>query len=390
MAGGGGGAVGMRLNIMTALYLPILGYAMSTFDLNPDALVIKSDNLSAYAVAENKLLSVGEEFAAHIMYELVPTEAQQSVTEEGEEKAAESHAKGAFEPDVVIDYSVSPEGMVYDTVRKEIVFNTADVFDGEPESIRQKTVFYKLKIIGKSAAGLDYYREVENSFEVFKPYVDVQSNAAPRLLAGCENSLKFNVPGVDVNTLVLRDRSTGKEVEGGTITWTPKGDTTVISVSRKVGEELKFIDNKGFKITPPPPPSVFIRSAADRAKALGPQDMVTLLDDFELVIKPDQNFLVEYPNDARYTFNEMRISVSRPGLAPQEGTVPASQLNQDRAGRSRGEIIYSFNLIDALGGVPRGTGMSIVIDGVQRINYQGSRFNIDPTSIPTQFSYRAQ
>ena len=67
MSGGGSGAVGMRLNIMTALYLPILGYAMSTFDLNPDALVLNSENLYKFTLPSNgkeiefKLLTHGDE-----------------------------------------------------------------------------------------------------------------------------------------------------------------------------------------------------------------------------------------------------------------------------------------------------------------------------------------
>lgn len=394
MGGGGGGAVGMRLNIMTALYLPVLGYAMSTFDLNPDALVISSSNLEAYAVSENNFLSVGEEFRASIMYELKPTEAQEiaaNAAVEGEGKKKDTHAKGVFTPDVVIDQQSSPAGMVYDTLAKQIVFDTQSVFDGEPQDVRTKVVTFRAKIIGKSAAGLDYYREIENQFEVFKPYVDVQSNAAPRLLAGCENSLKFSVPGIDVNSLVLNDKSSGLTVNGGTITWSPKGDTTTISISRRIGDQTKFVDVKGFKVTPPPPPSVFVRSASDRSKILTPQDVVTLLDDFELVVKPDPNFLTEFPKDSKYSVGKIRISISRAGLAPQEGEVSGNTLKLDSRGTARGEYIFAFNLIDALGGqVPRGQGVSFIIEDLSRINFQNARFKVDPTSVPSQFAFRAQ
>jgi hypothetical protein len=400
MGGGGGGAVGMRLNIMTALYLPILGYAMSTFDLDASALVISSSNLEAYAVPQQRTVALGQEFTASIMYELKPTEAQLEAANApdpnnpGAPKKEEK--KEIFSPKVEIDYSVSPKELYYDSVRKQIVFNTAKVFEGEKDpNVRQKTVTFKARIIGAAASGLAYYREVTESFNVFKPYVDVQSNAAPRLLAGCENSLKFNVPGIEVSELVLRDKSTGKQVSGGTITWTPTGDTTVISVFRQSKSgELGLIDNKGFKVTPPPPPSVFVRLTSDRSKPLLPSDQVDLRDDFELVIKPDPTFLVEFPKDAGYRPGGMRVTIARPGLSPQEGYLDANYMREGRDvknGKARGEEIYTFSIYDALdGATPKGSGVSFILEKVSRVNYENRSFDLDPTSVNMQFSFRGK
>lgn len=398
MAGGGGGAVGMRLNIMTALYLPILGYAMSTFDLDASALVISSSNLEAYAVPAQRTVALGQEFSASIMYELKPTEAQADAADAqtGEKKNAPQEKKELFAPKVEIDYSVSPKSMVYDSVRKAIVFNTADAFADEKDpTVRSKTITFKARIIGAAASGLAYYREVTETFNVFKPYVDVQSNAAPRLLAGCENSLKFSVPGIDVSELVLKDKSTGKQVSGGTITWTPTGDTTLISVMRQQKDgELSLVDTKGFKVTPPPPPAVFVRLAADRSKPLMPSDQVDLREDYELVIRPDQNFLVEFPKDANYRPGGLRVTIARPGLSPQEGYLDGQYMYEGRdvkLGKSRGEEIYVFSIYDALdGATPKGAGVSFILEKLSRVNYENRSFELDPTSISMQFSFRSK
>lgn len=401
MGGGGGGAVGMRLNIMTALYLPVLGYAMSTFDLDASALVISSNNLEAYAVPVQRTVALGQDFTASIMYELKPTEAQAEATPGGEpaadaDKGKKKEEKEIFAPDVEIVASESPDGMIYDKKKKQIIFNTSKVFDGERDpNVRSKEVKFKARIVGAAASGLAYFREVEERFTVFKPYVDVQSNAAPRLLAGCENSLKFNVPGIDINELVLKDKSTGKTVNGGTITWTPTGDTTVISVFRQEkGGEPRIIDNKGFKVTPPPPPQVFIRLSTDRTSPLLPSDAVDLKDDFELVVRPDQNFLTEFPKDATYKVGGMRLTIARPGLSPQEGYLDSDYMNEGKEiklGKSRGEEIYTFSIYDALdGATPRGAGVSFILEKLSRVNYEGRAFELDQTSISSQFSFRSK
>lgn len=396
MAGGGGGAVGMRLNIMTALYLPILGYAMSTFDLNPDALVLSGDNLQAYAVPTERSVPVGQQFTADIMYQIKPTEAQLAAMAEEAAKTGgkddKSHKKGIFEPDVIIDESVSPQGMYYDSVKKMIVFNTADIFKGEKEDVRQKEVTFKAKIVGKSAAGQSYYREVEEKFSVFKPVVEVQSNAVPRLLAECENSLRFNVPGIDPNTLVLTDKSTGMVIEGNSITWSPRGDTTTITVSRKVGDESQFIDTKGFKITPPPFPQVYMQQV-DRSNSktiLNPSSKVSLRDDFVLVIKPDPQFLSDFPQDARYVPGGMKVSIARQGLAPQQGELSGNQLGskQDKNAIANGEYAYRFNLADAMRSRPNGAAINLILTGLARVNYQNKRIELPDNTYPQQFSFQ--
>jgi len=154
MAGGGGGAVAMRLNIMTALYLPILGYAMSTFDVNPDALVVKSDNLQAYAISQQNTVPVGDTFQASIMYELRPTDEQQDaisdIKGEGSAKKEKSGVK-MFEPEVIIDEGSSPEGMYYDTVEKRIIFNTNNIDFAPGEN--QKRLNYKATVNALTLGG---------------------------------------------------------------------------------------------------------------------------------------------------------------------------------------------------------------------------------------------
>ena len=181
MSGGGGGAVGMRLNIMTALYLPILGYAMSTFDLNPDALVLNSENLEAYAIAKNRTIALGDRFEASIYYELKPTDDQLSALQavEGELKKEEDHnAKMMFKPHVQIDEKNSVPGIYFDTLASKFFLDT-DKLRAQMGSEMTKTFKFKANITATTVGGKGFEKDVEETFTVFKPYVEVQSNAVP-------------------------------------------------------------------------------------------------------------------------------------------------------------------------------------------------------------------
>lgn len=393
MAGGGGGAVAMRLNIMTALYLPILGYAMSTFDVNPDALVVKSDNLQAYAISQQNTVPVGDTFQASIMYELRPTEEQQDaisdIKGEGGESAEKESGVKMFEPEVIIDEGSSPDGMYYDTVEKRIVFNTSNI-DFAPNE-NQKTINYKATVNALTLGGEGFIKEVENSFTVFRPVVRVQSNAAPQLLSNCRNSLNFDVTGVDANNIVLSDRASGRTVNGSSITWSPPGDTTVISVSyKKPDGSLANIDNLGFRISRPPAPIVGLRMN-DNREFMTIQDQGDWYAELFLVVQPDENFAKDYPDDANYEVGELFVRTTQIGLAPQEATVNAPKMRrmlaEDRKIQNS-EIVYMLDFYEIYGNLPTGTSLFIGVNELNRINYEGQRIPVDRDRYKSTMSIR--
>lgn len=393
MGGGGGGVLGLRLNIMTALYLPILLYAMSTYDLEGSSLVLTQDSLVPHAVPNQSSLAVGEEFEAPIYYEILPIE-QQGTRQMGGAEEAEEGAdpdKGAFEPDVIIDEENSPAGMAYDESEQVIRFNTAQVFDGEPSDVDTKELTFRADIIGQTLEGEEYSSEVEGSFSVFRPVINVQSNVPPQLFADSRNSLSFNVQGVDEQSLRLTDESTGISESGSTIEWTPTGDTTVVQVGYEGPDgEVRSLGEEGFRVRTPPPPTVGIREVGEQEFLAG-GSRLRPRDDFELVIRPEDTFLQGFPDDAQYTIGGVRLRLTRTGVAPEEVNITAAQL-QDMYDQGRSdaldEDVYRISarrLFDD----PRGNTLQIIISDLERVNYQGQSFAVDTDLFQDSFSFDA-
>jgi hypothetical protein len=396
MSGGGGGAVGMRLNIMTALYLPILGYAMSTFDLNADALIISSENLEAYAIAKNRTVALGERFEASIFYELKPTEEQLSaleVADKGVKKEEDHNAKMMFKPHVHIDEKYSVPGIYFDTLAAKFYLDT-DKLRSQMGSEMTKTFKFKANVTAKTVGGKGFEKDIEESFTVFKPYVEVQSNAVPSLIAECENSLRFNAIGYDPTSLILSDRSSGQVVNGNTITWSPKGDTTVITVSARTADgQVREIDKKGFRIKPTPSPVAGLRRENDK-KFLAPTDVISYQEFLELVIKPDDSFVKDFPKDAKYRIDEVAVEVARRGLAPEYTVLSSADLkayiDKSGKGKANNEDIYIFSIYDAMGKNMIAQSVNIRIDKIVRINYQGKSIPVDVNTFKSNFVHNVR
>ncbi|NCP84652.1 MAG: hypothetical protein GW823_07110 [Bacteroidetes bacterium] len=396
MAGGGGGAVGMRLNIMTALYLPILGYAMSTFDLNPDALVLNSENLEAYAIAKNRTVALGDRFEASIYYELKPTDEQEAaldMLDKGAKKEEDHNAKMMFKPIVNIDEKSSVNGIYFDTLASKFFLDT-DKLRSKMGSEMTKTFKFKANITAKTVGGKGFEKDVEETFTVFKPYVEVQSNAVPSLIAECENSLRFNAIGYDPTALVLSDRSSGQVVNGNTITWSPKGDTTVITVSARTADgQVRVIDKKGFRIKPTPSPVAGLRRENER-KFLGATDVISYQEFLELVIRPDDSFVKDFPKDAKYRIDEVAVEVARRGLAPEYTVLSAADLrtyiDKSGKGKANNEDIYIFSIYDAMGKNMIAQSVNIRIDKIVRINYQGKSIPVDVNTFKSNFVHNVR
>lgn len=395
MAGGGGGAVGMRLNIMTALYLPILGYAMSTFEVNADALVISSENLEAYAVATNRIVPIGDRFEASILYELKPTEEQKAAMEaaskSGEHQVEDHSAKIMFKPEVKIDAKASVSGIYYDTVEAKFYLDT-EKLRAQLGTDQSKEFEFSAEIIAHTIGGNSFQKNIKEKFTVFKPSVNVVSNSVPTLIAECENSLRFDAVGYDVSQLILFDRSSNQTINGNTITWSPRGDTTVITVSVKTPSgQIKELDKKGFRIKPTPSPIAGIRREKEKSfLALGEQ--VAYNEPFELVIRPDESFLKDFPKDAKYRVDEIYVEVGRRNLPP-ETTIMDARLLKDFYVSKKGtnEEVYLFSGRDAVGKpLNNVSSISIRIDKIFRINFQNKPIPVDVNTFKSNFSINAK
>lgn len=390
MAGGGGGAIGLRLNIMTALYLPILGYAMATFDLDADALVLNSNNLRPHVVAENSQVAVGDQYQASIMFTL---QNEAHTASEGDD----GHGSAIFVPEIELDYSETPEQLQWDPVEQKLVMNTEGLFQNEPADAYTKEVSFEGTITGKTAKDMQqdnppsYVEEISGSFTVFRPTIQVQSNAVPKLYANCRNSLSFTVPGVSTTDLFLKTKFTGNTYEGNSLTFAPTGDSSVVQVFRRSSDgNGSLLGEKGFKITRPPAPTVGVRQGDDN-EFLGAEARVDLFAPLKLVVRADETFSNEYPNDSNYRIQTLKVEIARPGLAPIDREFTSSELNDmlDLKNQGIGEFIYEVDLFDVTNN-PRGSGVSMFIKDMARVNYAGNRVPIDIANVPSQFAYKSQ
>lgn len=357
----------LRLYFMTAIYLPILLYAMSTFQLDSGAVVMDRDDLIPVAVPESRLLFAGDEFAANIYFQ--PRRSGQN------ERLINTMANPGVE---IVE---GPEGLVYDRQTGRFLFDTSGLFAGQPEEVREKEVRFKANVFIESIVdNVVDSRPVERSFVVRRPSVNVFSNAPQRLISNAQNDMSFLVEGLSESEIQLRESSRGLTIQGSRIRWSPAGNRTTISIFRlSESGETSLIDTRSFDVVPPPPPRVFIRRHMTE-EILTAQDIVNLNDDaIEIVVQPDPTFLQDYPNDARYQLGSIRLSFYQQGRPPQIFTLSASDFPQDaERNRATRQTIYGpFRLSQLAGGV-RGNEVRFEILALNRINFQGT-----PERVPT-------
>ena len=385
MAGGGGNsAVTMRLNIMTALYLPILLYSMSTFDLDSDSLVLDSNNHTPHVVADNQSVAVGEAYEASIMFTL-----------KGGGTANKENSDALFVPEIELDYSKTPNALTWDPEAQELVMDTDQLFAQEAPDIFTKEVSFAGTIKGKTAKDIkqdklpSYTESISGTFTVFKPTIQVQSNAVPKLYANSRNELSFTVPGVPTTELSLKEKFSDIETQQNNIQISPSGDTAAIAVYR--ANSTNPLGEKGFKVVKPPIPQIGLR-VPNQNSFLSPSEAISINNEYELVIKADRVFFDEYSDDAQYDLEEIQISVSRTGLVPLRRVIGKDILNQikDSGKESVGEYVYTlpFSQVFPNENLNSVTSLTIYITELSRINYQNRKLPIDKESVANSLTFR--
>jgi len=381
MASAGGSSIlRLRLNFMTAIYLPILLYAMSTYELEQGSLVISERNLEAVAVPEQGAIFAGDRFEASVLYRPLPT---------GMDQGTASLAS----PEIEIDRRRSPEGLFFDQTSRRFIFDTQGVFEGEPNNVFDKDITFAATAIIRSIVDNEVIRKpFEHTFTVRRPIVNVISNAPARLVTNSQNDLSFLVSGIPDRDIVLRESSRNLRVNGTRLTWAPIGESTTVSIFRRLesGEE-RLIDRRQFSVIPPPPPRVFIRRFQE-TNAITSNDVISINDDrIEIIIQPDPTFAQDYPNDANYRIGNIVLSYYQPGRPPQTINIPASALPFDRQrSASTRQFIYGPFRLSQLNNQIRGNEVRIEIERVDRVNFQGSTERVSNELFQDFFSLRTR
>ena len=377
---GGSSILRLRLNFMTAIYLPILLYAMSTYELEKGALVISERNLEAVAVPAQSSLFAGELFEASVLYRPIS---------DGLQTGAESLSA----PDITIDRDASPDGLIYDNSSKKFYFETGNAFEGEPSNVFEKQYSFQATAIIRSIVDNEIIRKpMQQTFTVRRPFVNVISNAPPRLVTNSQNDLSFLVTGIPDNDIILRESSRNLRVQGSRLSWAPVGESTTVSIFRltETGEE-RLVDRREFRVVPPPPPRVFIRKY-QASNSIQSSDVVSINDDMlEIVIQPDPSFIQDYPDDANYRIGNLSLSYYQTGRPPQTITIPASALPFDRQrSASTRQFIYGPFRLSQLNNQIRGNEVRIEVERIDRINFQGSQERVSNDLFQDFFSLRTR
>ncbi len=372
MAGARGSSIIMlRLNFMTAIYLPILLYAMSTYELEEGSLTISERNLDAVAVPVERSLFSGDMFEAQILYDAISP--QQHAT-------APALRRGGIEslarPRVEI--TDGPEGLYFDEESRRFVFNTENVFADEPDDVLEKELSFSGRVTLTSIVDQEEFQKTfEQSFRVRRPTVQVISNAPQRLVQNSRNDLTFLVPGVSDSDIVLHESSRNQTVQGNRLTWTPVGESTRVRIQRRnQAGELVTLDTREFSVVPPPPPQLVLRRT-DGSGPIGPNEVINPFNDqLELAVVPDRQFYNDFPEDARYELSDIGIAFAIPGQVISTYDVPSGVINFNRArSQQLGQYVYGPFIMADLN--PNISGqvnqISIFIQRLERINFENRR-----------------
>ncbi|PSQ98783.1 MAG: hypothetical protein BRD48_05985 [Bacteroidetes bacterium QS_9_68_14] len=324
----------MRYSVMLALYLPILLYAFSTYDLSDDTYAVQSVEP---VVVGDRTVVLGQPFTARTFLSVGQSEGQRLQTQGGGVQA------------------------VGDSLLR---MSTGGLLSEEED---QKTVSYSGQFRFRQVDGQMAQLPVQGRFQVRRPEIVATSEATQSLYRRCLNRIRIDVPGLEGRPLRLEYGS--QSTAGRTIALSPSqsSSSTVrvfLADSASAGTENVFLGEKEFAVIDPPRPELKVRSGG-REVASGdniPRRRAVL--NFE--VEPDQEFRQRYPQDAQYSVGRATVFLRR-GLTASEriGTF-------DLDG---GRLVLTRNLSDA----EAGDRITVRLEGVVRINHAGQ-------AIPVSFS----
>ena len=319
----------LRYQIMLALYLPVLLYAFSTFDISEDTAYIR-DVEPIVVGQENVVLGQPYEASAYLT------------------------ASGATNIEVQTD----DERLQIDGERLSMQTGTL-----LPEGENEQVVEYTAELLFEQVNGDMASRSVTGQFTVRRPEVIAQSVAADALYRQTLNEVRISVPGLENQPLRLV--SGGQSQEGRTLSLSPSEDQVSVDAYLVQSEEDDvFLGTRTFNVIQPPLPSVRVLNAG--GDELQASDRVSLArPNIQFDFEPDPEFASRYAQDARYSIGRVRVSYRRGLGASQElGTFELGSDNQ-------------LNLAGQLRGLQPDDTIFLELENVARINHANQRIPLD-------------
>ncbi|PSQ80710.1 MAG: hypothetical protein BRD40_04080 [Bacteroidetes bacterium QS_1_65_9] len=314
----------LRYQIMLALYMPILLYAFSTFDLSEESYAVQSVDP---VVTGQQTVVLGQPFQAKAFLSV------------GREQGQQLSASGDLQA-------------VGDTAFQ---MQTNELLsEGEDE----KTVSYDGTFRFQQVDGEVSRIPVSGQFRVRRPEIVATSENAQSLYRRCLNRLRIRVPGLENRTLRLEYG--GQSTEGQTIALSPGGKQSTVDVylADSTQSDDVYLGQKQFSVISPPRPDINVRNAGRDIQ--NGDNLPKRRASLNFSFKPDEEFRSRFPQDARYRASRATVFL-RQGLAASEklGTFDLS---------SDGRLVLTRQLRNA----EPGDQITVRLEGVVRINHAGA------------------
>jgi hypothetical protein len=348
MASGGKDIKELRYQVMLALYLPILLYSFSTFDLKEKS--VAAEKVTPILVGGQETVVLGQEYSANAYL-----------------KAAQL-AKGGEITLSTEDNKVTVEG------NENIKIATADLLS---EGEDQKEVKYSVTMRYDQLEGTAS-QTLSGTFTVRRPELVAKSVATNSLYRKTRNQIRIDVPGLEGRPLQL-ESSSGGRVNGRQLTVSPSSNNvTVRAYLPKEGGDPVYLGKKEFAVIDPPRPQLRVLDAQGEQIANG-DNLPRARPVLEFKVQPDREFAKSYPQDANYRVRRAKVSIRKGLKASQEiGTFDLG------GGASlKGELIRGLNEVGAR---PKDR-LIIQLQDVVRINHAGEAIPVNLNESSLSYSF---
>lgn len=335
----------LRYRVMLALYLPILLYAFSTFELEED--VVAAKKVKPVLVGGQTTVVMGQEYtaSAYLTATQLAKGGEVTLTAEGESITIENNQTLRI-----------PTGRL--------------LAEGEDK----KEVSYEVQMGYGQLGDSSLTETLRGSFTVRRPELVARSVATRSLYRRTANEIRISVPGLEHRDLRL-ESSTGKSADGRHLRLSPAGDSVSVRayLPDGAGEEV-YLGTKQFVVTDPPRPQIKIRNATGEELTSG-DNLSRRRPVVEVEVEPDREFAQRHPQDATYRVRAARVSIRR-GLQASEvlGT-----FSVEDGGR--------LQLTKKLQNAASGDRILIQLQGVVRINHAGQAVPVDLSESFRSFSF---
>ncbi len=348
MAAGGGRIKELRYQVMLALYLPILLYSFSTFDLKEKS--VAAEKVKPILVGGQETVVLGQDYTANAYL-----------------KAAQL-AKGGEITLGTDDERVTVEG------NENIKVATADLLAEDEDT---KEVEYSVKMEYDQLEGTAS-QTLNGTFTVRRPELVAKSVATNSLYRKTRNQIRIDVPGLENRSLQL-ESSSGGRVSGRQLTVSPSEDNVTVRayLPKEEGEPV-YLGKKEFAVIDPPRPQLKVQDAQGEQIANG-DNLPRARPVLQFEVEGDREFAKSYPQDSNYRVKRAKVSI-RKGLKASE-EIGVFELGSNST--LKGELIRGLNKVGAR---PKDR-LIVQLQDVVRVNHAGEEIPVNLNESSLSYSF---